>query len=75
MLEEKEKDKDKEKPPNINEQDYFRNYSKENPFYYERKLYKFQQLSKSESIIISMCLYKYSLKESQENPVETKTID
>ena len=73
MLEEKDKSKEKEKDKSqqkVNDQESYRNYSKENPFYFERKLFKIQELYNQSSINILMCLYKYSLTEIKQNPIE-----
>ena len=72
MLEEKEKDN---KPPIVNDQDiYYKNnyFSKENPFYYDKKLFRLQQIINSQSIKVSMCLYQYTLTELKQKPVETE---
>ena len=71
MLEEKDKSKEKDKEK-LNDQDLYRFSSKENPFYFDRKLIRLQQIYNSQSITISMCLYKYTLSESKQNPVETE---
>jgi len=70
MLEERDKDKDKNINPPLNDNEYYPK-EKDYSFFYDKKLYR-DKIINSDSLKISLCLYKYSLIESKINPIETE---
>ena len=70
MLEERDKDKDKNINPPLNDNEYYPK-EKDYSFFYDKKLYR-DKIINSDSLKISLCLYKYSLIESKTNPIETE---